>query len=308
MNNFDNILLEIFYILIGLFFLYTGYRSFSDKNLKTRYGTGLFWTLLSGTFILGPYIDGYIVGIMIVIIAILTATKQVQISSIVPIDEKKAQIRSDRIGNKIFIPSILIAVFAFGIAQLKILSGTAAIGAAAVIAVIAVIAITKSNPKNIAVDGDRLVQSMGAVIILPQLLAALGTLFTSAGVGTVITEGISGIIPEENRLFGVVAYCVGMALFTIIMGNGFAAFSVVTAGVGIPFVIMQGGNPAIVGALGLTAGYCGTLLTPMAANFNIVPVALLEIRQKYSIIRYQAPVAILALIGHIVLMYFLAFN
>lgn len=102
-------------------------------------------------------------------------------------------------------------------------------------------------------------------------------------------------------------YCVAMALFTIIMGNGFAAFSVITVGIGIPFLIMQGANPVVVGALGLTAGYCGTLCTPMAANFNIMPAALLEVRNKYAIIKSQVPVAIFMLIVHVLLMYFFAF-
>ena len=103
-------------------------------------------------------------------------------------------------------------------------------------------------------------------------------------------------------------YCLGMAIFTMIMGNGFAAFAVITVGIGIPFVIMQGGNPAIVGTLGLTAGFCGTLLTPMAANFNIVPANLLETKSQYTIIKYQAPFAIVMLVLHMILMYLLAFN
>ena len=98
-----------------------------------------------------------------------------------------------------------------------------------------------------------------------------------------------------------------MALFTMIMGNGFAAFSVITVGIGIPFLIAQGANPVVIGALGLTAGYCGTLMTPMAANFNIVPVALLETKSKYAVIRSQIPVALTMLVIHILLMYFLAF-
>ena len=109
---------------------------------------------------------------------------------------------------------------------------------------------------------------------MPQLLAALGVLFTACGVGDVISKGVASIIPDGNRFIAVAVYCVGMALFTIIMGNGFAAFSVITVGIGIPFLIMQGANPVVVGAMGLTVGYCGTLLTPMAANFNIRPAAL----------------------------------
>jgi uncharacterized membrane protein len=152
-----------------------------------------------------------------------------------------------------------------------------------------------------------MLQSVSTTSILPQLLAALGSLFTAAGVGDVISSGISSVLPQGNLFVGVSAYCIGMALFTMVMGNAFAAFSVITVGIGIPFVFAQGANVAIAGALALTAGYCGTLLTPMGANFNIMPAALLEIDDKNAIIKHQAPLALVLLMIHIVLMYFLAF-
>ena len=93
----------------------------------------------------------------------------------------------------------------------------------------------------------------------------------------------------------------------MIMGNAFAAFTVITIGVGVPFVIAQGGNPAVVGALGMTCGYCGTLLTPMAANFNIVPAAVLEMKNKYGLIAAQAFMALALIVVHIVLMLTFAF-
>ena len=143
--------------------------------------------------------------------------------------------------------------------------------------------------------------------MLPQLLAALGAVFTSAGVGTVIANAIGGIIPEGNILIGVIIYVVGMVVFTMIMGNGFAAFSVITVGIGIPFVIQQGGDPAMIGALGLTAGFCGTLMTPMAANFNIVPSAVLETKSKYAVIKAQLPMALAMIVVHVILMLVLGF-
>ena len=98
-----------------------------------------------------------------------------------------------------------------------------------------------------------------------------------------------------------------MAVFTMIMGNAFAAFSVITVGIGLPFVFAQGANVAIAGALALTAGYCGTLLTPMAANFNVMPAALLETKDKNVVMKCQSLFAIILLVIHIALMYFLAF-
>ena len=94
---------------------------------------------------------------------------------------------------------------------------------------------------------------VGAACLLPQLLGALGSVFSEAGVGEVISNMISSVVPKGNIVIGVIIYVFGMVIFTMIMGNAFAAFTVITAGIGVPFVIMQGGNPAVIGALGMTA-------------------------------------------------------
>ena len=303
----SNTLLEIFYIIIGIMMLNTAVLTLRDKNHKAKIGTSLFWALLGIIFIFGPYIPSVVVGGILVVIAVLTLTKQVKPGTVKALDEKFGEEQAKKLGLKVFVPSLVIALAALGIAQFTAISGTAAIGVAAVIAAIVTFVITKAKPRVLVEESDRMLQSVGAVSILPQLLAALGALFTAAGVGDVISSGISGILPQGNIFIGVTAYCVGMALFTMIMGNAFAAFSVITVGIGIPFVFAQGANVAIAGALALTAGYCGTLLTPMAANFNIMPAALLEIEDKNAIIKQQAPVALILLAIHILLMYFLAF-
>ena len=303
----SNMLLEIFYIIIGIMMLNTAVLTLRDKNHKAKIGTSLFWALLGIIFIFGPYIPSVVVGGILVVIAVLTLTKQVKPGTVKALDEKFGEEQAKKLGLKVFVPSLIIALAALGIAQFTPISGTAAIGVAAVIAVIVTFIITKAKPRVLVEESDRMLQSVGSVSILPQLLAALGALFTAAGVGDVISSGISSVLPQGNIFIGVTAYCVGMALFTMIMGNAFAAFSVITVGIGIPFVFAQGANVAIAGALALTAGYCGTLLTPMAANFNIMPAALLEIEDKNSIIKHQAPVALILLAIHIVLMYFLAF-
>lgn len=303
----SNMLLEIFYIIIGIMMLNTAILTLRDKNHKAKIGTAIFWTLLGVIFVFGPYIPSVVVGGMLVVIAVLTLSKQVKPGTVKALDEKFGEKQAEKLGLKVFIPSLVIALLALGIAQFTPISGTAAIGVATVIAMIVTFIITKAKPKVLVEESDRMLQSVGAVSILPQLLAALGALFTAAGVGDVISSGISSVLPQGNIFIGVAAYCIGMAVFTMIMGNAFAAFSVITVGIGIPFVFAQGANIAIAGALALTAGYCGTLLTPMAANFNIMPAALLEIEDKNSIIKHQAPVALILLAIHIALMYFLAF-
>ena len=306
-TKLSNTLLEIFYIMIGLYMATTMVFTLKDKNHKTRIGTALFWGIVSAIFIFGKLLPPAVVGTLIIVIAILSALKQINIGTLKQLDTTFAQLKADKLGLKIFIPSLAIAFVAMAIAQFTKLSGTVAIGIAAVVALLLTFAFTKAKPIEYIEDTNRMFQSVGVFAILPQLLASLGALFTAAGVGDVISNIISGVIPDENRLAGVIAYCVGMALFTGIMGNGFAAFSVITVGIGVPFVFAQGGDPIVCSALALTAGFCGTLLTPMAANFNMLPAVLLEMKDKNLVIKAQAPFAIALLTIHILLMYFLGF-
>ncbi|TDT56488.1 DUF979 domain-containing protein [Fonticella tunisiensis] len=315
-----DILTEYLYVLCGLVAFYAAFKTLKDKQHPSRIPTALFWTILGIIFAFSRvgmlwgnkniFIKDVYVGYMVLIMAVLSALKLVKFNKFneSTLDFKKKA--SERIGNKIFIPALALAIIAFVVAQIwnKQLGTLVPLGIATVAAGILALMYTGGSTLEMAEDGRRLLEVVGPVNILPQLLAALGSVFTAAGVGKVIASGISNVIPQGNILLGVIAYCVGMALFTMIMGNAFAAFSVITAGIGVPFVLSQGANPAIASILALTAGYCGTLLTPMAANFNIVPTAILEMKdKKYGVIKYQAPVAVVMLILHIVLMYYWAF-
>lgn len=310
MQNFINIGLESFYVLMGVLMLVIAFKSLKTIEDNKKYGTFAFWTLLSIPFMFGKILPSALVGGILVLLSLLTLTKQVVFAKYEVASEEFSQTQSEKIKSKIFLPSLILAFAAVAVAMSLSAYGSSsqfAIGAGAVVALVSAFIITKAKPKEAVEDGARLLQQMGPTSMLPQLLVALGVLFTNAGVGDVISNMISGVVPADSRFFGVVAYVLGMAVFTMIMGNAFAAFSVITAGIGIPFVLAQGADPAIVGALALTAGYCGTLLTPMAANFNIVPAALLESKDQYSVIKYQAPVAIVLLALHIFVMYTFAF-
>lgn len=303
----SSILLELFYMVLGLYMGITMIFTLKDTNHKTRIGTSLFWGILSAIFIFGKFIPSTIVGILVVVIAVLSATKQINIGTLKQLDQTFTALKAEKLSLKIFIPSLLIAVVAMLVAQYTELPGTVAIGISSTFALIVTFLITKAKPSEFLEDSNRMYQAMGSFTILPQLLGSLGVLFTAAGVGDIISNIISGVIPQGNILAGVIAYCVGMALFTAIMGNAFAAFSVITVGVGMPFVFAQGGDPVICSILALTAGYCGTFLTPMAANFNVLPAALLELKDKNAVIKAQAPVALILLVAHIILMYTLGF-
>ena len=288
---------EIIYILCGLVSVATAIRGL--KNEKAKIGTFLFWFILGITFIFGKIIPYKVTGGLLIILALITITKQLQMGSFENVTAQFKLAQSERLKNKIFIPAILIGTAAFLILQFKIgktaIPPAIGIGGGSLVALLVAMLIIKPKLSETTDDTSKLLMQIGATALLPQLLAALGVVFTKAGVGNVISQIISSVVPQGNIF-------IGMAVFTMIMGNAFAAFSVITVGIGIPFILKHGGNPAVIGALGMTAGYCGTLITPMAANFNIVPASILEIKNKNGIIKTQLPMALALFVVHIILM------
>lgn len=297
--------LDYVYLLVGIILFIFAIQSFLDKEHKYRIGTGLFWLLYSVSFIFGSYLSKEINGWLVIVMAGIVLVKQLGKGHYFEsaIEFKKGE--AVRIGNVIFVPALLVGIITFIIGFFTKLGALVGLGIAAIIAMCAALYITKGKLNQGFHEGRRLIDAIGWTAILSQLLAALGYLFNLAGVGKIISGAVASIVPADNVFLVVVAYCLGMVIFTMIMGNAFAAFAMITSAIGIPMlVVAHGANPAAVGAIAMLAGYCGTLMTPMAANFNIVPVALLEMRDQYGVIKAQIPIALVMLVLNILLMYY----
>lgn len=297
--------LDYVYLLVGIILFIFAIQSFLDKEHKYRIGTGLFWLLYSVSFIFGSYLSKEINGWLVIAMAVIVLVKQLGKGNYFEsaIEFKKGE--AVRIGNVIFAPALLVGIITFVIGFFTKLGALVGLGIAAIIAMCAALYITKGTLNQGFHEGRRLIDAIGWTAILSQLLAALGYLFNLAGVGKIISSAVASVVPADNVFLVVVAYCIGMVIFTMIMGNAFAAFAMITSAIGIPMlVVAHGANPAAVGAIAMLAGYCGTLMTPMAANFNIVPVALLEMRDQYGVIKAQLPIALIMLVLNILLMYY----
>ena len=298
--------LDYVYLLVGIILFVFAIQSFLDKEHKHRIGTGLFWLLYSVSFIFGSYLSKEINGWLVIAMAVIVLVKQLGKGGYFesPIDFKKLE--AIRIGNVIFIPALLVGIITFIIGFFTKLGALVGLAIAAIIAMFVALYITKANVKQGFHEGRRLIDAISWTAILSQLLAALGYLFNLAGVGKIISGAVASVVPADNVFLIVIAYCIGMVIFTMIMGNAFAAFAMITSAIGVPMlVVAHGANPAAIGAIAMLAGYCGTLMTPMAANFNIVPVALLEMRDQYGVIKAQIPIALVMLTLNILLMYYL---
>lgn len=297
-------LLEIIYIIIGLMAIYTGVKNARDEENPSRLGTGIFWCILGVVLAFGRWISDVVNGILIIVMCIPAILDKVKKGKTEVPSEEKVEATYKKIGMKIFLPALAIGVGAMCFALfLPSLGALVGIGAGIFASMILLMLFNKENkPKVFLNDSERLISTVGPLSMLPMLLASLGAVFTAAGVGDVVADIVGNIIPEGNVNVGIIVFAIGMALFTMVMGNAFAAITVMTVGIGAPFVLAYGADPTLIGMLALTCGYCGTLCTPMAANFNVVPVALLDMKNRFGVIKNQIVPAVILLVFQIVYM------
>jgi uncharacterized membrane protein len=303
--------LEAIYVLSGVVLLVIGAFTFADRANRARAGTGMFWILLGVAFALGGILPSWVTGLLVVAMVAIDGLGLVRQGEYGEAAHRERVRAADRFGWRIFLPVLMIPALTYGTSLLFTGSNVdgsrvvfVSLGYASALAAVVALAITGARPIELVHEGRRLADAIGAVVILPQLLASLGTLFKTARVGDIIAGIVSAAIPTAS-LFGVVlASCLTIAVFTFILGNSFAAFPVIMAGLGVPLLIRPfGADPALVGLFLLTGASCGTLCTPMAANFNIVPPALFEMRDQYGVIKFQAPFAAVMFAVHVLLLW-----
>jgi uncharacterized membrane protein len=314
--------LGVVYLLAGLVFAAFSVLSATDRNNPKRFGNAAFWGLVAVSFLAGDYLGDLGNGVLVLGLALIAGFGQLGRGKPATTSPEERRTLAARFGERLFIPALTLPlVVIFGVLVLKPLSfggqplldpkqaTLISLALAAVVAVAVALVLLRQPLISPLQEGRRLMDTVGWAALLPQMLAALGAVFALAGVGQVIGDLVTTWLPMDSRLAAVAVYCLGMAGFTMIMGNAFAAFPVLTAGVGLPVLIHGfGGDPAVVCSIGMLSGFCGTLMTPLAANFNLVPPALLELPDRYSVIKAQIPTALPLLLANLGLMYVLAFR
>ena len=316
------ITLEHIYWLSGLMMAGVAIVSWRDRSNPRRFNNAAFWGIYAITFLAGSHLpdlaNGFLVIAMVLVASIRGLGQGKQESS----SREERETSARRWGNRLFIPALAIPfVTVLGTVVFKKITihgnpvvdlkqvTVISLAIATLVALAAGMVMLRPPLSAPIREARRLFDAVGWAAVLPQMLAALGALFAIAGVGNVVSGLAQRWIPLDDPFVVVTTYAVGMAAFTMIMGNAFAAFPVMTAGIGLPLIVQKfGGDPTVMAAIGMLSGFCGTLMTPMAANFNIVPTALLELPDENAVIKVQIPTALILLGANILLMNFLVFR
>ena len=316
------ITLHWLYALAGAMFAAFALLSVGDPSNPKRLGNAAFWGLMALSLLAGDRIGDFGNGLLVLGLAGIGGFNLIGRSQPPSTSDEEREGWSAKFGNRLFLAALIIPATAFvgtivynytpvgGFGWIEPKRETYVFLALGVLLALATILVWLRPPAIAPLqEGRRLIDAIGWAAVLPQMLAALGVLFAAAGVGDIIGSATRSVIPDGNILLTVLVFGVGMVAFTMIMGNAFAAFPVMAAAIGVPLLIKAyDGDPAVVGAVGMLAGFCGTLMTPMAANFNLVPAALLELRDQYGVVKAQVATAIPLLLLNLLIIYFAAFR
>ena len=315
------ITLEHVYWLTGLMAAGVSIVNLRDRTNPRRLNNTAFWGIYAITFLAGSYLPDLVSGFLVIGMVLVASIRGLGQGKEKVLRQEEAA-SAARWGNKLFIPALTIPVLTvigtFALKRIELdgvplvdVKQVTVISLAIATLVALAVGMAMLRPPLLAPikEARRLLDAIGWAAVLPQMLAALGALFAIAGVGAAVSGLATRWLPLGTPFAAVMTYAVGMAVFTMIMGNAFAAFPVMTAGIGLPLIVQRfGGDPTIMSAIGMLSGFCGTLMTPMAANFNIVPTALLELPDENAVIKVQIPTALLLLGSNILLMNFFVFR
>ncbi|MBC7506841.1 MAG: DUF979 domain-containing protein [Sandarakinorhabdus sp.] len=309
--------LPFVYTVAGLVFAAWSLLTFADRAQPKRLTSAAFWGLLALSFLAGDRLGDLGNGVIVLALVGLGGFGLVGRANPPTTSDAERAASAARRGNRMLLPALIVPSVALvgtlaaphlGFIDTK-QATLVCLAAGAIVAVMVTSAWLRSPPLAPLQEGRRLASQIGWAIILPPMLASLGAVFALAGVGGIVGGIVGGFIPDGARFIAVLVFTLGMAGFTMVMGNAFAAFPVMMTAVGLPVLVgTLGGNPAIVAAIGMLAGFCGTLMTPMAANYNIVPAMLLELDDRSAVIKAQVATALPLLAINTLLIWGLAFR
>jgi uncharacterized membrane protein len=239
--------LDDFYVLVGLLFAATAIMNLRDRSNPRRTTTALFWGLYALLYLAGDRLPPAVAGILMIAMALVAGAGLVKGGkAALPLDDAR-RASAARLGHKLLIPALAIPVVTMvGSTLLKDVHidtrslldpknlTLVSMGCGSVVALLLACWFTRAAPLQGVREARRLIDAMSWAVVLPHMLAVLGLLFSEAGVGKAVAHITTSYIAMDSRLVACAAFCIGMALFTVVMGNGFAAFPVIAGGIGIP--------------------------------------------------------------------------
>ncbi|TEY24928.1 DUF979 family protein, partial [Campylobacter sp. CH185] len=207
--------LDLLYYIVGILFLIFGILSFSNqaKDIKSRISGGVFWISYSFTFLLAGVLPHFVMGCIVILLALIAGFNLLKPAKIeVSKEEKEYEIKHANIyKNKLFIPALMVPLITligtFLFPHLSFFENKNATLMALIIGIIisSVVAcfMFKASPKRAVKDAAHTMDHISWAALLPQILATLGVVFVSTGMGDQVSKLLSSYISLDNAFIAV---------------------------------------------------------------------------------------------------------
>jgi uncharacterized membrane protein len=195
------------YALAGAVFAGFAIGSARDETNPKRWGNAAFWSFLVVSFWFGDFLGDIGNGLLVLALVGIAGFQLIGRGSKESGTPEERERSSQRHGNKLFLPALIIPFSAFvgtllfnytplntlGVIDPKAV--TLVLFGCGVIVALIVIYLWLHPPALAGVDdGSRLANSIGWAMVLPQMLASLGVIFAAAGVGEISGGSVSALI------------------------------------------------------------------------------------------------------------------
>jgi len=104
--------MEVIYFIIGLLCIYCGVKNLKDKENPEPVGTFIFWAVLGVVLALGRWLPSLVSGILVVVMCIPAILKKVKKGAVSAATKAETEATYEKIGMKIFVPTLSIGMLA----------------------------------------------------------------------------------------------------------------------------------------------------------------------------------------------------
>src|SRR3954471_20038402 len=184
------ITLHWLYVLAGAVFAGFALGSARDETNAKRWGNAAFWGLLAGSFWFGDFLGDVRNGVLVLALVAIAGAHQLGRGSKESTNVEQRERFSEKYGNKLFLPALVIPFTAFvgtllfnytplkglGLIDPKAVT-LVLLGLGVILALVACYAWLRPPAVAPVEEGRRLMDSIGWAAVLPQMLASLGAVF-----------------------------------------------------------------------------------------------------------------------------------
>ena len=163
--------MEIIYFIIGLLCIYCGVKNLKDKENPEPVGTFIFWAVLGVVLALGRWLPSLVSGILVVVMCIPAILKKVKKGAVSAATKAETEATYEKIGMKIFVPTLSIGMLAVICAITGMGIGLSALNGVALgvlVAIILLMIVNRDNkPSTFLNDSERMLSTVGPLSMLP---------------------------------------------------------------------------------------------------------------------------------------------